>query len=219
MHKPQSEIDSFTQKFQNLCRAGKDATLSFSSNSGKVKATLSVDLGRLPQPPRYPPHHHQLGAKLARNGPSQQRRCERRAESRALAAVEAVKELPEEEARIIELAEEAENKSENANENIIENLENPNIVTVEVNANPIDEFSPESNDAAEKVDEDVDIVLEPTYCRICEECPEEMESSEDISYHVMNDHETKLVYEKYGKLSVNERRYCIRRVSPFNLEH
>ena len=217
MHQAQSEITSFTQKFQNLCRAGKDATLSFSSNAGKVKATLSVDPGKLQPQPRYPPHH-QLGAKLARNGPSQQRRRERRAESRALAAVEAVKELPEEEARILELAEEAENKSENASENIIENLENPHIVTVEVNANPIDEFSPESNDAAEKVDEDVDIVLKPTYCRICEECPEEMESSEDISDHVMNDHETKLVYKEYGKLWVNQRRYCIRRGSPFKLE-
>ena len=178
----------------------------------QVKATLSVDLGRLPPPPHYPPHH-QLGAKLARNGPSQQRRRERRAESRALAAVEAAKELPEKEARILDLAEEAKNKSGNSSEDIIEDehLENPNIVTVEVNGNPID--------AAEKVYEDLDIVLKPTYCRICEECPEEMESSEDISYHVMNDHETKLVYEKDGKLWVNQRRYCIRRGSPFNLEH
>ena len=87
MHQAQSEIDSFTQKFQNLCRAGKDATLSFSSNAGKVKASLSVDLGKLPPPAHYPPPHRQLGAKLARNGPSQQRRRERRAETRALAAV------------------------------------------------------------------------------------------------------------------------------------
>ena len=87
MHQAQSEIDSFTQKFQNLCHAGKDATLSFSSNAGKVKATLSVDLGRLPPPPPHYPPHHQLGAKLARNGPSQQRQRERRAEKRALAAV------------------------------------------------------------------------------------------------------------------------------------
>ena len=92
------------------------------------------------------------------------------------------------------------------------------IVTVEVNANPKDEFSPENDDAAEQVDKDLDIVLEPTYCRICEECPEEMESSEDISYHVMNDHETKLVYEEYEKLWVDQRRYCIRRGSPFKLE-
>ena len=61
-------------------------------------------------------------------------------------------------------------------------------------------------------------VLQPTYCKICEECPEEMETSEDVNYHVMNNHETKLVYEKYGKLWVEERRYCIRRNSPFNKE-
>ena len=196
MYQAQSEIDSFTQKFQNLCRAGKDATLSFSSNAGKVKATLSVDLGRLPPPPHYPPNY-QLGAKLAKNGPSQQRRRERRAEIRALAAVEAVKDLPEEEARILELAEEAENKNKSAIENTItnENLKNPNKVTVEVNANPLDEFSPENDHETEEVDEDekarngvvdLDIVLKPTYCKICEECPEEMESGEDISYHVMN---------------------------------
>ena len=64
---------------------------------------------------------------------------------------------------------------------------------------------------------DSDIVLKPTYCKVCEECPEEMECSEDVSYHVVNDHETNLVYEKYGKLWVDQRRYCIRRGSPFNL--
>ena len=61
-------------------------------------------------------------------------------------------------------------------------------------------------------------MLKPTYCKICQECPYEIETSEDISYHVMNDHEANQVYEKYGKLWVDQRRYCIRRGSPFNLE-
>ena len=50
---------------------------------------------------------------------------------------------------------------------------------------------------------------QPTYCKICEECPEEMKTSEDVNYHVMNNHATNLVYEKYGKLWVEKRRYCI----------
>ena len=54
MYQVQSEMDSFVHKFQNLCRAGKDATLSFSSTAGKVEAKLSVDLGMLPAFQRYP---------------------------------------------------------------------------------------------------------------------------------------------------------------------
>ena len=63
-----------------------------------------------------------------------------------------------------------------------------------------------------------DVVFKPTYCKICEKSPEEIETSEDISYHVMNNHKTESVYEKYGKLWVDQRRYCIRRNSPFNQE-
>ena len=64
---------------------------------------------------------------------------------------------------------------------------------------------------------DISDVLKPTYCKICKECPEEMETIEDISNHVMNDHETNHVYEKYEKLRIEQRRYCIRRHSPFKL--
>ena len=34
--------------------------------------------------------------------------------------------------------------------------------------------------------------LQPTYCKICEECPEEMKTSEDVNYHVMNNQTMKL---------------------------
>ena len=56
-------------------------------------------------------------------------------------------------------------------------------------------------------------VLQPTYCKICEECPDEMQTSEDVNYHVINNHETNLVYDKYCKLWVEERRN-----SPFSKE-
>ena len=77
MHQVQSEIDSFTSKFQNLRHAGKDAELSFPSNAGQVKVTLKGNLGRLPPPPRYTHNQFQHGANQSRNGPSQQRRRER----------------------------------------------------------------------------------------------------------------------------------------------
>jgi hypothetical protein len=59
---------------------------------------------------------------------------------------------------------------------------------------------------------DLELTSKPTYCKICEE----METSEDINYHVMNNHETSMVYAKYGKLWVEKRQYCIRKNSPFN---
>ena len=61
-----------------------------------------------------------------------------------------------------------------------------------------------------------DVVLEPTYCTIGEECPDEIETFEGISCHVMNVHVTNQVYENYGRFCVDKRRYCIRRNSLSN---
>ena len=60
-----------------------------------------------------------------------------------------------------------------------------------------------------------EMVSKDTYCKVCRECPEEIKTSEDISYHVMNDHPTNEVIEVYGRDWIDERKYCIRKWSPF----
>ena len=62
---------------------------------------------------------------------------------------------------------------------------------------------------------DVNVINEPTYCKVCKECPDEINTSEDINFHVMNDHEVKSVIENYGQAWASARKYCIRRRSPF----
>ena len=64
------ELDSFFLKFKNLWQAGWNAKLSLKSNEGKAEAHLSVELGDAPVIQR------------SRNGPSRQRRRERRAAAR-----------------------------------------------------------------------------------------------------------------------------------------
>ena len=66
-----------------------------------------------------------------------------------------------------------------------------------------------------QVDGSNDVIDEPTYCKVCKECPDEIETSEDINFHVMNDHEVKAVIGNYGQEWASARQYCIRRWSPF----
>ena len=61
----------------------------------------------------------------------------------------------------------------------------------------------------------IDETAEPTYCRICKEVCEEMETAEDVSYHIMNNHEIDEVITEYGQDWIQERIYSIRRGSPF----
>ena len=102
----QSEIDSFILKFRNLVHSGRNANLTFESKAGKVIIKFDVDLGRLPVVPQYssqPPSYRPR----TRNGPSYQRRREKRAEARVKAAEEAARDLSAEEAEVLHLAEEA----------------------------------------------------------------------------------------------------------------
>ena len=46
-------------------------------------------------------------------------------------------------------------------------------------------------------------------------CHEETKSSEDLKYHLMNDHEVVDVLTSYGQKWIEERMHCIRRGSPF----
>ena len=100
-----SEIDSFVRKFKTICQAGRNASLSLSSNAGKAVIHLHLDLGVLGQQDHSPPHHppHQT-----RNGPSQQRRRERRAAARQAAAEQAEATLSLEEKDVLKKAEKAE---------------------------------------------------------------------------------------------------------------
>ena len=98
------EIDSFVNKFKSLCQAGRSASLNLSSCAGKASLNLCVDLGALQDGPHHPPNH-------SRNGPSRQRRREKRAAARVADAEEAVAALSVEEREVLEIAEETVSKS------------------------------------------------------------------------------------------------------------
>ena len=55
---------------------------------------------------------------------------------------------------------------------------------------------------------------DPNYCKICKDS-DELESAEDLSYHMMNDHDPQEVLALFGHNWIEERRYCIRKGSPF----
>ena len=144
----QYEIDSFISKFQNLCHAGRNANLTFTSKAGKAIVNLSVELGSLHppapiqrnQPPRNFPHH-------PRNGPSHQRRRQKRAEARRVTAEEATHELSNEEAEILELAEEAYRESKvdkEASEIVAEEAKDITGRAEKVSEEPIDELCPDN---------------------------------------------------------------------------
>ena len=83
-----SELESFLTKFRGLWNSGFDAHLELESHAGQAWVSLRVRLGHAPGPVQHPRHFaHQ---NRTRNGPSRQRRRERRAEARRLATEEAV---------------------------------------------------------------------------------------------------------------------------------
>ena len=55
-----------------------------------------------------------------------------------------------------------------------------------------------------------------TFCKIYQESHEDTKTSEDLSFHIMNNHEVKHVLEAYGHEWAEKRSYCIRRGSPFH---
>ena len=99
-----SEMDSFVTKFKTLCQAGRNASLTLSSNAGKAVMNLRVDLGVLEHQDRR--HHHP--PQRSRNGPAQQRRRERRAAARQASTEQAEAILSLEEREVLEAAEKAE---------------------------------------------------------------------------------------------------------------
>ena len=101
------EISSFIFKFQNLCRAGKDAKLSLTSKNGKTIVNLNLHIGSLP--PLLPgPHPQHVPPQKHRNGPSRERRRQKRADARKTAAEQALDLLSTEEIEVLAIAEKAE---------------------------------------------------------------------------------------------------------------
>jgi hypothetical protein len=75
-----TELDTFVKKFKDLWKSGIGAHLDVDTYAGEAWVGLRVRLGHAPGPP----HHqvHQQSREKSRNGPSRQRRRERRAQER-----------------------------------------------------------------------------------------------------------------------------------------
>ena len=87
-----AELDSFLLKFRQLWRAGYDAHLNVNSHAGQAWVGLHVRLGHAQGPLNQ---DHVKNVNKARNGPSRQRRRERRADARKQAGEASKKETTE----------------------------------------------------------------------------------------------------------------------------
>ena len=192
------ELDTFVQKFRNLWNSGLDARLNMECHAGQAWVGLHLRLGHAPGP-----LHQSTIPKSSRNRdtPSRRRRRARRAVAREKEAVKATTEK-------VTKAEEAVQESP---EIVGEDSETEEKVAKETSEQSLDEV----NETIPQLDGGLEISNEPTYCRICKDCHEEIETAEDLSYHVMNNHETNDVISNYGRDWIEIRRYCIRRNSPF----
>jgi hypothetical protein len=52
-------------------------------------------------------------------------------------------------------------------------------------------------------------MAEPSYCNFCRTCGEETKTAEDLSYHLMNNHQPQEVLGHYRKKFIEEQHYCI----------
>ena len=194
-----SELDSFVQKFKQLWNTGHVAHLDVDTCAGNAWVGLRLQLSHAPEP-----QHNQVGPPFRPSGkkvesPSRQRRRARR----AAAQLEKVK---------VGARKETEQDSIANDEIVI--FEKTDVLetaqeTLGKESN-VAETTPESSD-----DAIVDVTDEPTYCKICAEVCEEMETSEDVFYHIMNNHEVDDVLKDYGQEWIQARKYCIRKGSPF----
>ena len=239
-----SELDSFVLKFKSLWYSGIDAHLDVETHAGQAWVGLRVGLGHppgLPQP--YLLRKKDSPSKQRRRARRAEVR-KLAADEAAVKASENV-ETPKEatkdnlvivtkEVNDIKAVEEtAETKCtgevidefcRNA-EYIVDSevgAEEANDSTVESKgcANLTEEVTPEIDDQ-ESVDngkiaqvDGADEHDDPNYCYICKNS-DEIESEGDLSYHMMNDHPASEVLSLYGEAWIENRRYCIRRGSPF----
>ena len=133
-------------KFQNQCRAGKDANLSFTSTNGKTIVNLSVKLECLPPSSRQPPNFH---PQKHINGPSRERRHQKRAEARKNEAEQAFNLLLAEEVDVIAKADEAVGTGSTSNPA-------GKVVNSELN----DEICPDSEYQVEDIEDPAEQVVE-----------------------------------------------------------
>ena len=206
------EFDSFIGKFVSLWKNGFEASLNVNSKAGEAFINLQVGLGQVL--PFLQPQHLQR----RQPGPSRQRRQQRRAEARREAdqvstrnnatTEEVVNKVTEEVIKGNTVTEEV--TSETTSKDPSRNVEVAVKATTEVTEEVVDD----ELDTIPQLDGDLDFLNEPNYCKICKDS-DELETAEDLSYHMMNDHDPQDVLANYGQDWIDGRRHCIRRWSPF----
>ena len=220
------ELDTFLQKFKQLWYSGLDANLDLHAHAGQAWVGLRVRLGHAPGPLHQPPNFPEQ--RKARNGPSRQRRRARREVSRQELAAQAgnVNDSKDVVDDVLEKAT-SDNDTE-LNEDLNDNLEKETLrnetgLSEDLNVNnpvenTVQQMEVVTNIAVDSVKEpsvNSDDREAPTYCKLCKECWEDIETAEDLSYHIMNNHEPQKVFENYGQKWIEERRHCVRKMSPF----
>ena len=201
-----TELDSFVQKFHQLWNAGLNAHLELDAHAGNAWVSLHLQLGHAPGPlhPRPAPTLVPGGARI--------RRREKRAAARKQA--EEAKKAAEQNEKTSEIAEKAKDmsKTENREDSTVNVINEETTEKVEAKAVQVQDAIIDDKEYTSKVnDTEFD---DPHYCRICKNS-DEIESAEDLSFHMLNDHEPEKVLEIYGQDWIEERKYCIRRGSPF----
>ena len=194
-----SELDSFVKILQQLWNAGHNAHLDLETSAGKAWVGLRLELGPAPGP-----HRHQFHPTMKEESPSWQRR---RARGAAAKLTHSVKTSETEEISVEKVKEEivfAEKAVKNTpvSSKIAEKAKSDDIKPVE------ETFI----HATEKVKYSTDHV---SYCKVCEDGSEETNSEEDLAWHLMNNHDPEEVLDKYGRQFIDDKRYCVRKGSPF----
>ena len=198
-----SELDSFVKKFQQLWNAGLNAHLDLDTSAGKAWVGLRLELGHAPGL-----HQHQVHPTMKEESPSRQRRRARRAAAKLTHSVKTLEteEISAEKVKVeIVIAEKA-----------VENTPDEEIVPSKIaekaksdDVKPVEETF---THATEEVKYSTDHV---SYCKVCEDGSEETNSEEDLAWHLMNNHDPEEVLDKYGRQFIDDKRYCVRKGSPF----
>ena len=208
-----SELDSFVQHFKQLWLSGSSAHLDVDTCAGQAWVGLRVRLGDAPRPLHQAQHQPKVPQR-SRNSPARQRRRARRLAKREKDAEEASDNVSKET-----------KQDKNLNETEIASKEDCEAVatkaTVEEAKVDTDEESKSESEKSVKVyltEQEKDEIKKarPSYCKLCRTCEEETDTAEDLSYHLMNNHQPQEVLEHYGQKYIQEKRYCIRKGSPFS---
>ena len=230
------ELNTFVGKFVRLWQSGSDASLKVESKARKASLILQLDLGYQ----HNAPQRQQVSSPVVRA--ARVRHCQRRAAERQAAAEAANEHQPAEveaeqaeaeqqtvqecadaeqakQANQATLAAEASvgvntSTAEKAVKDFLCDFCDKTFETLKGLRTHTGRLHKETSSPIPQIDGCND-ANEPTYCKVCRKCPNEIETSEDVNYHVMNNHDKKEVLEVYGQEWARTRKYCIRRFSPF----